>query len=70
MIEMDPESNWDICPVCLEDAEGLRHIGIEITNELIRARHSAHKAAKKASGPDSQPCPGPCHYDHREDGRQ
>ena len=18
---------------------------------------------------DSQPCPGPCHYDHREDGR-
>lgn len=39
---MDPESNWDICPVCLRHLYELEEFpGVEV----MRGRHSDHKAA-------------------------
>lgn len=42
LIEMDPESNWDICPVCRAwmESDEAQHI----TVELMRLRHRNHKA--------------------------
>lgn len=43
MIPMDPESNWDICPVCREHLSGLDEFpGIPI----MRERHEAHKGRR------------------------
>lgn len=41
-IPMDPESNWDICPVCRADMETLEWISVG----LMRSRHNAHKRAE------------------------
>lgn len=38
---MDPESNWDICPVCI----GYLHTLAEFPGvETMRSHHAAHKA--------------------------
>lgn len=47
-IPMDPESNWDICPVCrpwLTEQDDFPGV------EVMRERHEAHKAAGRERKP-------------------
>lgn len=43
--EMDPESNWDICPVCLEHLSNQDEFP---GRDHMRAHHEDHKARTRA----------------------